>query len=53
MSTKIIDIVSYALKMGVTRVCSLFQVIKDISTGLCVCVYIYIYIYINIYYIII
>ena len=29
-----IDIVSYALKMGVTRVYSLLQVIKHISSGL-------------------
>ena len=37
-SSKLINIVSYALKMGVngchTSVCSLFQVIKHISTGL-------------------
>ena len=37
-SPKIIDIVSYALKMGAngchTCICSLFQVIKHISTGL-------------------
>ena len=34
---KVIAVVSYALKMGVTTVtcvCSLFQVIKHISTGL-------------------
>ena len=32
---KIIDIVSYALKVDVMCVLNLFQVIKHISTGLC------------------
>ena len=42
MSTKTIDIVSYVLKVGVTRacVCSYYQVIKHISPGL----YMYIYV---------
>ena len=36
-SSKILGIVSYALKMGVTCVCSLFEYISTISTGLRVC----------------